>query len=134
MKKDIKPLSPEAFEALANSTGALILDTRDPQVFAAGFIPSAVNIGLNGQFAPWVGSLITDLQQPILLVVEEGKAQEAITRLARVGYDNTIGYLEGGMAAWTAAAKDVETIVSVSAQEFNQALQENPADQCARCS
>jgi hydroxyacylglutathione hydrolase len=125
-EKGLNPLSPEAFETMANQTGALILDTRDPQVFADGFIPSAVNIGLTGQFAPWVGSLITDLQQPILLVVEDGKEQEALMRLARVGYDNTIGYLQGGMAAWTAAAKDVETITSVSAEEFDRALKENP--------
>lgn len=125
-EKGLNPLSPVDFEGLANRTGALVLDTRDPQVFAAGFIPSAVNIGLNGQFAPWVGSLITDLQQPILLVGEVGKEQEALMRLARVGYDNTIGYLNGGMAAWKAAGKAIETIQSVSAAAFAEALKENP--------
>ena len=125
-EKGLNPLSPEDFEKLANQTAALILDTRDPEVFAAGFIPSSVNIGLNGQFAPWVGSLITDLQHPVLLVVDEGKEQETLMRLARVGYDNTIGFLEGGMAAWIAAGRDIETIDSVSAAEFDQLIKENP--------
>jgi hydroxyacylglutathione hydrolase len=125
-EKGLNPLSPQDFEILANRMAALILDTRDPQVFAEGFIPSSVNIGLNGQFAPWVGALITDLQQPILLVVEEGKTQEALMRLARVGYDNTIGYLEGGIAAWKTAGKDIETITSVSAAEFNDTLKNTP--------
>ncbi|TCC95507.1 MBL fold metallo-hydrolase [Pedobacter hiemivivus] len=124
-EKGLKPLTPEAFEAMANLTGALILDTRDPQVFAKGFVPSAVNIGLNGQFAPWVGALITDLKHPLLLVVEAGKEEEAITRLARVGYDNTIGYLEGGVAAWDQAGKDVDTIKSISAEEFESIVNED---------
>lgn len=119
-EKGLKPLAPAEFETLANLTGALLLDTRDPQVFAKAFVPSSVNIGLNGQFAPWVGALITDLKQPLLLIVEAGKEEEAITRLARVGYDNTIGYLEGGIAAWQAAGKDVDHIKSISADEFEQ--------------
>ena len=117
-EKGLNPLDPEAFELLANRTGALLLDTRDPEVFAHAFIPSAVNIGLNGQFAPWVGSLITDLEHPILLIVALGKEQEALTRLSRVGYDSTIGYLKGGMDAWIAAGKDVDSIASMSAAEF----------------
>jgi hydroxyacylglutathione hydrolase len=119
-EKGLKPLNPDEFEAMANLTGALILDTRDPQVFAKGFIPSSVNIGLNGQFAPWVGALITDLKQPLLLVGEADKAEEAITRLARVGYDNTIGYLAGGLTEWIAAGKDIDHIKSISATEFEQ--------------
>ena len=125
-EKGLNPLAPEAFEGLANLTGALLLDTRDPQVFAKAFIPSSVNIGLNGQFAPWVGALITDLKQPLLLIVEEGKADESIMRLARVGYDNTIGYLEGGIAAWIAAGKDTDTITSISASEFETVVNSNP--------
>ncbi|WP_250318180.1 rhodanese-like domain-containing protein [Pedobacter sp. B4-66] len=125
-EKGSTPLAPNEFEAVVNHTGALILDTRDPQVFAKGFIPSSVNIGLNGQFAPWVGALIADLKQPLLLIVEEGKEEEAITRLARVGYDNTIGYLEGGIAAWTASGKDIDTITSISADAFEDIVNENP--------
>lgn len=124
--KGFKALSAEAFEVLVNQTGAVILDTRDPQVFAKGFIPSSVNIGLNGQFAPWVGALITDMKQPILLVVEAGKEEETITRLARVGYDHTIGYLDGGIESWRAAAKDLDEIASISAEEFEQRILENP--------
>lgn len=124
-EKGLTPLSPDEFEAMANSTGALILDTRDPQVFAKGFIPSSVNIGLNGQFAPWVGALITDLKQPLLLVCEQGKEEEAITRLSRVGYDNTIGFLMDGISLWTAAGKELDTITSISAAEFEAVLNSN---------
>ncbi|MCX2478925.1 MBL fold metallo-hydrolase [Pedobacter sp. MC2016-15] len=126
-KKGNVPFSAEEFEATANHTGALLLDTRDPQKFASGFIPRSINIGLGGQFAPWVGALITDLKQPLLLIVEDGKAGEAITRLARVGYDYTIGYLEGGIAAWKAAGKELDTVTSVSVQDFEARLNENPA-------
>ncbi|RZK82264.1 MAG: MBL fold metallo-hydrolase [Pedobacter sp.] len=118
--KGSNALSPSEFEAMANQTGATILDTREPQTFAKGFIPSSINIGLNGQFAPWVGALITDLKQPILLVVEDGKAEEAITRLARVGYDNTIGYLKGGIDLWKKSGKEIDIIQSISPNEFEQ--------------
>jgi len=121
-EKGLVALSPEDFEITANQTGALILDTRDPQVFAKGFIPKSINIGLNGQFAPWVGALITDLKQELLLVTEDGKEQETITRLARVGYDNTIGYLDGGLPAWQNAGKETDQIESISASEFETAV------------
>lgn len=117
-KKGMVALSPAEFEAKANETDALILDTRDPQVFAQAFIPNAINIGLNGQFAPWVGALVTDLKQEILLVTEADKAEETITRLARVGYDHTIGYLDGGITAWQTAGKEVDSITSISATAF----------------
>lgn len=119
-EKGLRPLDPQRFESLANRTAALILDTRSPQDFAKAFIPYSVNIGLNGQFAPWVGALITDMKQPLLLVTEKGKEEEAITRLSRVGYDNTVGYLEGGIAAWEAAGKDTDHIESVSAADFEK--------------
>ncbi len=124
--KGFKALSTGEFELLANQTGAVILDARDSQIFAKGFIPSSINIGLNGQFAPWVGALIPDLTQPILLVVEEGDEEEAITRLARVGYDNTIGYLKGGIEDWKASGKDLDEVVSVSAEEFEGRINEDP--------
>lgn len=126
-EKGLVALSPLAFEELANQTGAIVLDTRDPQVFAKGFIPKSINIGLNGQFAPWVGALIPDLKQPILLVTEADKAEETITRLARVGYDNTIGYLAGGIAAWQADGKELDQITSISAKQFEADLQEHPS-------
>lgn len=124
-ERGLRALSPQAFEDAANQTGAVMLDTRDPQIFAKGFIPNAINIGLNGQFAPWVGALITDLEQPILLITEVGKEQETITRLTRVGYDSTIGYLDGGFERWTDAGKEIDTVESVSAEAFEQAAAEN---------
>lgn len=111
-------LSVEAFEAAFTETEALILDTRTPEVFANGFIPNAINIGIDGNFAPWVGTLITDIKQPILLVAETGREEEIITRLARVGYDFCIGYLAGGFDAWKNANKPVENIHCVTATEL----------------
>ncbi|MCX3265958.1 MBL fold metallo-hydrolase [Pedobacter agri] len=124
-EKGLNALTPQAFENTANQTGAILLDTRDPQLFAKGFIPNSINIGLNGQFAPWVGALITDLQQPILLITDEGKEQESITRLTRVGYDHTIGYLDGGFERWTDAGKEIDTIETISAETFELAVQDN---------
>lgn len=118
-------LSPDAFEVAANETGALILDTRDPQRFATGFIPNSINIGIDGSFAPWVGALIPDIKQEILLVTDEGREEEVITRLARVGYDYTIGYLKGGFDAWKAAGKESDTITAISANEFAKRFNKN---------
>jgi glyoxylase-like metal-dependent hydrolase (beta-lactamase superfamily II)/rhodanese-related sulfurtransferase len=123
MKRGQHALSPDAFETAANETGALILDTRDPQVFAKGFIPSSINIGIDGSFAPWVGALIPDIKQQILLVTDEGREEEVITRLARVGYDYTIGYLKGGFEAWQAAGKEVDQITSITASELGRQLE-----------
>lgn len=111
-------LSPEAFEVAANETGALILDTRDPQTFAKGFIPNSINIGIDGNFAPWVGAMIPDIKQQILLVTEEGREEEVVTRLARVGYDYTIGFLKGGFDAWKKSGKEVDYIRSITAEEM----------------
>jgi hydroxyacylglutathione hydrolase len=113
-----KALTPVAFEALANSAEALVLDVRHEDDFTKSHIPGAISIGLNGNFAPWVGALIMDVNQPLLLVVPEGKETEAITRLSRVGFDNTLGYLEGGMAAWQNAGFETDSIRSVSAEAF----------------
>ncbi len=117
-------LSAEAFEAAANETGALILDTRDPQTFAAGFIPNSINIGIDGNFAPWVGAMIPDIKQEILLVADDGREQEVITRLARVGYDFTIGYLKDGFTSWKTAGKEIDQIRSVSADELAIIMEE----------
>lgn len=111
-------LSPEAFEVAANETAALVLDTREPQTFAKGFVPNSINIGIDGNFAPWVGTMIPDIKQEILLITDEGREEEVITRLARVGYDFTIGYLKGGFNAWKEAGKEVDSIQSVSADEL----------------
>lgn len=126
IQRGTRALSPEAFEAAANETGALILDTRAPQVFAKSFIPSAINIGIDGSFAVWVGTLIPDLKQEILIVAEPGRETEVVTRLARVGYDFAIGYLEGGMNSWIAAGKETDSIKSISAEDFADIQQNNP--------
>ena len=123
-KRAKKALTPDEFVQVADETGALILDVRDPQTFAAGFIPNSINIGIKGQFAPWVGTLITDIKQTILIVAEDGGEDEAITRLARVGYDNTIGFLKGGFQSWLDAEKDFDEIVSVSPEEFAELVDE----------
>lgn len=111
-------LSPDDFEQLALSAGALVLDTRAPQTFAKGYVPGSINIGIDGQFAPWVGALITDIEQPILLVCDAGREEETVTRLARVGYDHTLGYLAGGVEAWQAAGHPVDTITSISTADL----------------
>ena len=127
LERGCQPLDPDDFEAVANETGALILDTRDPQVFAKGFIPNSINIGLDGSFAPWVGALIPDIRQEILIVAENGRESEVVTRLARVGYDYSIGYLRGGIAAWKEAGKEIDRISSVDAKQLADTLTTKPA-------
>jgi glyoxylase-like metal-dependent hydrolase (beta-lactamase superfamily II)/rhodanese-related sulfurtransferase len=112
------PLSAEAFELAANETGALILDTRSANEFSNGFIPNSINIGIDGNFAMWVGEMITDIKQEILLITEPGREQESIIRLARVGYDNTIGYLKDGFDTWKKASKEIDMITRITAEEF----------------
>ena len=114
------PLSVDLFEELAENNNTLILDVRTQQEFVKNHIPGSIFIGLNGGFAPWVGALIADITQPILLVVPEGKSEEAVTRLARVGYDNTLGYLDGGIESWINAEKITDQITTISANEFEQ--------------
>jgi glyoxylase-like metal-dependent hydrolase (beta-lactamase superfamily II)/rhodanese-related sulfurtransferase len=121
-----QPLSPDAFEAAANETGALILDTRDPQSFSKGFIPNSINIGIDGSFAPWVGAMIPDVKQQILVVAEKGREAEVVTRLARVGYDFCLGFLDGGFDSWLTAGKETDQITSISADEFSDVCKTNP--------
>ena len=116
-----KPLSPNAFEVVANETNALMLDTRKPEDFAKGHIPNSISIGLDGNFAQWVGEMIPDVQQEILLITYPDKEEEAITRLSRVGYDHTIGFLEGGFESWQKARKQVERIKRITANQFEKA-------------
>ncbi len=121
LERGAQPFSAEAFEAKANNnTGALILDTRSESDFAKGFIPNSINIGIDGGFAPWVGALIPDLKQNLLIVTEPGREEEVVTRLARVGYDYTIGYLNGGFESWEKAGKETDSVVSISAEEFEE--------------
>ena len=120
-----RSLSPAAFEAAANETDAVILDTRKETIFVKGFIPQSIFIGIDGGFAPWVGSLIKDVKQPILLVADEDRIEEIITRLSRVGFDNTIGYLKGGFEAWVAENREIDSINSINASDFEKEVTEN---------
>ncbi len=129
MERGVKALSPKAFEAAANETDALILDVRKPAEFVKGFIPNSIFIGIDGGFAPWVGTLIPDLQQEILIVAPQGREEEVVKRLARVGYDNTIGFLEGGFEAWNKDEREIDSIETIYANDIEEIYnQDNSID------
>ena len=117
------PISAQDFEDLANKTGAIVLDVRNQLDFMQGHIPNSIFIGIDGGFAPWVGALIKDVKQPILLVAPENREAEVIMRLSRVGFDNTLGFLEGGIASWQSAGKEIDTMQTVSAHTLKEALE-----------
>lgn len=118
LNNGMKALTPDEFETVAEATDALILDTRSAAEFHNGFVPNSINIGLNGDFAPWVGAMIVDVNQKILLVAEPGKEQEAITRLSRVGFDQVLGHLGGGFSTWKSSGKEIDTVVRINATQF----------------
>jgi hydroxyacylglutathione hydrolase len=120
MKRGFNALDPIAFELEAEANNALVLDTRNAEEFSKGYIPNSINIGLGGQFAPWVGEMITDIKQPILVVAPVGQEEETLTRLSRVGYDSTIGFLEGGFAAWKASGKEIDTVNRITPEQFEK--------------
>jgi glyoxylase-like metal-dependent hydrolase (beta-lactamase superfamily II)/rhodanese-related sulfurtransferase len=122
IKSGTQPLTTEEFELIANETGALILDTRSANDFRLGFIPNSINIGIEGSFAPWVGALIPGVNQPLLIISDKGREEEVVTRLARVGYDNTLGYLKDGFESWVAAGKETDTINSIAAVDLSNQL------------
>jgi rhodanese-related sulfurtransferase len=124
LKRGTKALSVVEFEVIANETGALIIDTREATVFTEGFIPNSINIGIDGSFATWVGTLVPDVKQEILIVAEEGREAEVITRLARVGYDHALGFLKGGFQAWEAAGKETDKILSINSEIFAEIMRE----------
>ncbi|SHG74074.1 MBL fold metallo-hydrolase [Flagellimonas flava] len=124
LERGTQALTPDAFETAANETGAVVLDVRHQDDFAKGHVPRSIFIGLGGSFAPWVGALIADVKQSILLITPEGKEEETITRLSRVGFDGTIGYLDGGLEAWEKAGKEVDTVKSISAETFKPLVAE----------
>ena len=126
MERGTQALSPRAFDAAANETNALVLDTRDAQKFSEGFVPNSINIGVDGNFAPWVGALIPDIKQEILLITEPGREEEVVTRMARVGYDHCIGFLDGGFDAWKNAGMEVDKIGRVTADQLADILEVNP--------
>ncbi len=127
MAKGKVPLSPSKFEDIANQSGAVILDVRNADEFSKSHIPNSIFIGIDGGFAPWVGTLIGDTQHPIILVTPKGREEETITRLSRVGFDNTLGYLEGGITAWTAAGKDIEQIENITATQLQTKIENGAA-------
>ena len=118
LKNGSKPLTVKEFENIANETQAVILDVRSIADFATGHLPKSIFIGLDGGFAPWVGELIVDVKKAILLVVPEGRAEEAVTRLSRVGFDNTLGFLSGGIEAWKEEGKEIDTVNSIPTSDF----------------
>ena len=118
MERGLRPLSVDAFEVAANETDALILDTRHQNTFIHGFIPQSIFIGIQGSFAMWVGALIPDIKQEILVVADPGMEEEVVTRLSRVGYDNCIGFLDGGFDAWKNSGKEVDALSQVTAEEL----------------
>tara|TARA_B100000787_G_scaffold61923_1_gene45435 strand:- start:12292 stop:13698 length:1407 start_codon:yes stop_codon:yes gene_type:complete len=122
IKRGTRALSPKDFELVANETDALIIDVRHQFEFIKGFIPQSIFIGLGGTFAPWVGALVKDIHQPILLVVPDGMQKETIIRLSRVGFDNVLGYLTGGFDTWSAAGKEIDTLDSVSAEVLEKKI------------
>jgi len=128
LERGSTPLSPEAFEDVANQTGALVIDVRHQDDFVKGHIPRSIFIGLDGSFAPWVGTLIADVEQPLLLVTPEGREEETITRLARVGFDNTLGYLEGGFESWKNSGKEFDTIDTISAKDLKSKLESSDTE------
>ncbi|HOZ85639.1 MAG TPA: MBL fold metallo-hydrolase [Niabella sp.] len=120
LERGSQALSPQEFEDAANHTGAVILDTRSPHQFSQSFVPNSINIGIDGSFAVWVGTLIPDVKQEILIVAEEGREEEVVTRMARVGYDYCIGYLKGGIDAWKNAGKEIDRIRNISAEDLSK--------------
>lgn len=120
MKKSMKALTVDEFIAVAEGSDALLLDTRDNSAFAQGFVPNSINIGIKGDFAPWVGALIGDVNQEILLIADEGTEEEVLTRLSRVGFDHVLGYLKGGIEAWKNEGKEMDTVQRIDATTFEK--------------
>ena len=121
-------LSPAEFESLANNEGALIIDTRSPEAFAKSHIPNSIFIGIDGSFASWVGTLITDIQQAIIFIADKGREEEVVTRLARVGYDNTLGYLDGGIDAWIESGREIDQVNSINAEAFASEINQKESE------
>jgi hydroxyacylglutathione hydrolase len=126
MERGTRPLSPREFRVIAESGDVLVLDTRDAEVFSKAFIPNSINIGLDGNFAPWVGALVPDVKQQLLIVTDAGRETEAVQRLARVGYDYCLGFLEGGIEAWKAAEFEVDHIQRIEPVELSNIMNQNP--------
>ncbi|MFN5842003.1 MAG: MBL fold metallo-hydrolase [Bacteroidota bacterium] len=123
--RGLNALSPEEFEQLVEATDALMLDTRTPADYALGHIPQSINIGIKGDFAPWVGAVLGDVKQQLMLITDEGAEEEVVTRLARVGFDQVLGYLKGGISAWKDAGKQTDTVKRITASQFEHEFKPN---------
>jgi len=122
INRAINPLSVDEFEKIANQSSAIVLDVRNQKDYVKGHIPRSIFIGLDGGFAPWVGTLLKDVKQKILLVVQKGREKEAITRLSRVGFDQTIGFLKDGFSSWIESGKEIDSLTSISAEQFEREI------------
>ncbi|WP_153399504.1 MBL fold metallo-hydrolase [Chryseobacterium vaccae] len=122
LSKSLHALSPQQFEEIAEASGALIVDVRNNRKFAKGFIPQSINIGLDGDFAPWAGALIADVSQPILLVADEENEEESVTRLSRVGFDNVLGFLKGSFNAWKNSGREIDAVNRITAEQFEKEI------------
>ncbi|MDM1347103.1 MBL fold metallo-hydrolase [Myroides marinus] len=120
LDRSMNALTVEEVKELIEKENVIVLDTRNPQLFSEGFMVGSLNIGLNGQFAVWVGELIKDIKAPIVIIAEQDKVEESMIRLSRVGYDNYIGYLQGGFEAWKAAGEPVQTVTRITPAEMDQ--------------
>lgn len=123
--RGLNALAPEEFEQLVEATDALMLDTRTPADYALGHIPQSINIGIKGDFAPWVGAVLGDVKQQLMLITDEGAEEEVVTRLARVGFDQVLGYLKGGISAWKDAGKQTDTVKRITASQFEHEFKLN---------
>ena len=130
INRAVNPLSVDEFEAVANQSGAIVLDVRNQKDYVKGHIPRSIFIGLDGGFAPWVGTLLKDVKQQILLVVPVGREKEAITRLSRVGFDQTIGFLKGGFSSWKESGKEIDSLSSISAEKFEKEIRNKDSFIC----
>jgi rhodanese-related sulfurtransferase len=126
MRRGLTPLTLEAFDLLTSNNEILILDTRSANEFSKGFIKGSLFVGLEGQFAPWVGAMIPNIDQQIVLITDLGKEEETVKRLARVGYDHVLGYLNGGFQVWINAGRKIETIERIDAEQFEKQFQQSP--------
>ena len=117
------PLSVKQFRELSQDTDVIVMDTRHQQIFKDGFVPGSLFFGLKGSFAPWVANVLKDVQTKIIFVADEGTEKEVVTRLSRVGFDNILGFLNGGVAAWEAEGESINTIESVNVEDLYNRMQ-----------
>ena len=122
LRKNLNPLDTDEFEKLANQSGVLILDVRNQIQFAEEHIPGSIFIGIDGGFAPWVGAIVGDVKRPILLITPKGREKETITRLARVGFDNALGFLEGGLSSWKVKGRKTDSVSTIEASKLGKKI------------